>query len=178
MGRGLRAALLVVIGVGGCGAATFTVTKTQEELQARLAPRFPITREKYLVAVTLSDPKVLLRTEDNRVGLDLATEVRAPRALLTAPLAGRIAVMGVPYYDPQQKAFFLHDPRIERVDFPGFDLARYQKARLALEAAVGLALQSIPVYTLEGRTFKEATAKHLLKEVHVEAGKLHFTLGP
>ena len=175
MGRVLSVALALAIVAGGCGAATFTVTRTQEELQARLAPRFPVTRERFLVSVTLSDPRVLLRPEDNRVGLDLATSVQAP---LSAPLAGRVAVMGVPYYDPQQKAFFLREPRIERVDFPGFDLTRHQKTHLALEAAVGLVLQTTPVYTLEGRTFKEATAQHLLKEVHVEGGKLQFTLGP
>jgi hypothetical protein len=169
------AALILALTLGGCGAATFTVIKTQEELQAKLAPRFPVTKEKYLVAVTLSDPKVLLRSEDSRVGLDLATLVTAP---LATPLAGRVAVMGVPYYDPQQKAFFLRDARIERADFPGLDLERHRKTRAALDAAVGLALQTIPVYTLEGRTFKEATARHLLKEVHVADGKLHFTLGP
>jgi Protein of unknown function (DUF1439) len=86
--------------------------------------------------------------------------------------------MGIPHYDPQQKAFFLRDSRIERVDFPGWNLGGHQRTRAALDAAVGVALQNVPVYTLEGRTFKEATAKHFLKEVHVADGKLHFTLGP
>jgi len=165
---------LVAIFLGGCSATTFTVTRTQEELQAKLAPRFPITKEKFLVAVTLSDPKVLLRPEDARLGLDLATQVKTP---LGAPLAGRVAVMGVPHYEPDRKAFYLREPRIERVDFPGFDLQRHQKSRAALEAAVGLVLQVTPVYTLEGRNFKEATAKHFLKEVRVADGKVHFTLG-
>ena len=175
MGRGARVTLALTVALAACGAATFTVTRTQAELQAKLAPRFPVTREKYLVSVTLSDPKVLLRQADTHVGLDLATEVRSP---LTAPLAGRVAVMGVPYYDPERKSFYLREPRIERVDFPGFDLARHEKTRLALEAAVALVLQTTPVYTLEDRNFKEATAKHLLKEVRVADGKLQFTLGP
>jgi hypothetical protein len=169
------AVLAIAAALGGCSAPTFTVTRTQAELQAKLAPKFPVTREKFLVSVTLSDPKVLLRSEDTRVGLDLATEVRSP---LSAPLAGRVAVMGVPYYDPERKSFFLREPRLERADFPGFDLERHQKTKLALEAAVGVVAQSTPVYTLEGKTFKEATAKHLLKEVRVADGKLHFTLGP
>src|SRR4051794_30143505 len=126
MGQGARAALAVAITVGGCSAASFTVTKTQAELQAKLAPRFPITRERFLVQVTLSDPKVLLRPDDNRVGLALPPQLKPP---LPPPLAGRVAVMGVPYYDPERKSFFLREPRIERVDFPGFDLARHQKSR-------------------------------------------------
>jgi hypothetical protein len=85
--------------------------------------------------------------------------------------------MGVPHYDPERKSFYLYQPQLERLDFPGFDLQRHEKSRAALEAAVGVALQSIPVYTLEGRTWKEASAKHLLKDVRVTGGQVQFTLG-
>ena len=169
------AALIALVALAAaCSATNFTVIKTREELEAKLAPKFPVMREKFLVSVTLSDPKVLLRPEDTRVGLDLATVVKAP---LGSPLAGRVAVLGVPHYDPERKSFYLHEPRIERIDFPGFDLQRHEKSRAALEAAVGVALQSIPVYTLEGRTWKEASARHLLKDVRVTDGKVQFTLG-
>ena len=172
---GLVVALAVAIVLGPGCSPTLTITRTQAELQEKLARRFPVTKEKFLVRVTLSDPKVLLRTGDPRLGLDLAAQIKPP---LGAPLDGRVAVLGEPYYDPQQKAFFLHNPEIERVEFPGFDLAQHEKARTAVQTAVSVALASIPIYSLEGRDLKEATARHLLKEVHVQDGMLRFTLGP
>jgi hypothetical protein len=167
-------ALALVTAATGCASATFTVTKTRAELEEKLAPRFPVTKEKMLVAVTFSDPRVILTSGDPRVGLDLATSVAVP---LRSPVEGRIAVIGRPHYDPAEKAFFLRDARIARMDFRGVNLEEHVKTRAALDAALQLALASTPIYTLEGRTFKETTARHLLKEVHVADGKLHFTLG-
>jgi Protein of unknown function (DUF1439) len=160
--------------VGGCASASITITRTQADLQESVAKRFPVTTEKRLVTVTFRDPKVLLQDGDDRIGLDVETEIRFP---FGAPVTGRVASLGRLSYDPSAKAFYFREPIVERLEFPGIEGDRNAIARAALEAVAKPTLESIPVYTLEGRTLKETTAAYLLTEVFVREGKLHLKLG-
>src|SRR4051794_38196062 len=94
--------LLAAIVAPAC-STSFTITRTREQLQRSLAPSFPVTRSELLFSVTLSNPSVLLRPGDRRLGVQLDAEARAP---FGPPVRGRIAALGEPFYDREQKAFF------------------------------------------------------------------------
>jgi hypothetical protein len=167
-------ATLAATSAAAC-STTYTITCTRAELQDSVAHHFPVTREAFMVAVTLANPTVILRPGDNRIGVQLDAEVRSP---LGSPLHGRIAALGEPFYDREKKAFFIRKPAVERLDFQGFDSSRHATIRQAVAAVAERALDDIPVYRLEGRNATEKTAEWLLKEVHVGDEKLHLTLGP
>ena len=172
--RAIGAMVVATMLVGGCASTSITITRTQSDLQESVAKRFPVTTETHLVTVTFRDPKVLLQDGDDRIGLDVETEIQFP---FGAPITGRVASLGRLSYDPSAKAFYFREPSIERLEFPGIEGDRKAKARAALAAVAKLTLASIPVYTLAGRTLKETTAEYLLTEVFVREGKLHLTLG-
>jgi hypothetical protein len=151
---------------------TITVTLTRAQLQKEIAKRFPVTQEKFLITATLRKPEVILREGDERIGLGLEAELKLP---VLAPVKGRIAAVGDPVYDSREKAFFFRNPKIEKLGIPG--LEEHPEVKLAVEALAGPVLQGTPVYRLEGRTLQEVTAEYVLREVSVQDGKLHLTLG-
>jgi hypothetical protein len=169
----LAATLLALI-AGAC-SQTFIVTRTRAQLQDAIGKRFPVTKEITLVKVTLKNPTVLLRKGDRRIGIQLDAEVSAP---LVGTERGQIAAMGEPFYDPDQKAFFLRHPTVERLDVAHFAVARHEAAREALSAVAQAALENTPVYRLEGRDADERKAELFLKDVYVEDEKLNLRLGP
>jgi hypothetical protein len=166
------AALLLV---GACSAPTITIVRTQAELQQVVAKHFPLSISKPLGSVTLTDPVVILRDGDDRLGLDLNVTVKLP----VAPAhSGRVGAMARPFYDPAEKAFYLRDASLERLDVPGLTGDRLAVVSAAISTFAAPALGKVPVYRLEGRNLKEVTAEHFLKEVRVEGGRLRLTLGP
>jgi hypothetical protein len=159
---------------GGCAAPTITIARTQAELQQAVAQHFPITVSKSLVSVVLTDPLVVLRDGDDRLGLDLNVAVKLPVA---PAYSGRVAVLGRPFYDPAERAFYLRDASVERLDLPGVAGDRRAALSAAISAIGAPALAKVALYRLEGRNLKEVTAEHLLKDVRVEGGRLVLTLG-
>jgi hypothetical protein len=173
----LTAALpfLALVSVAACAAPTITIVRTQPEVQQAVAKHFPISVSKLLASVVLTDPVVILRDGDDRLGLDLNVAVKLPAV---PAYSGRVGVLARPFYDPAEKAFYLRDPSVERLDLPGLAGDRRAAVSAAISALAGPALAKVPVYRLEGRNFKEVTAEHFLKEVRVEGGRLRLTLGP
>jgi hypothetical protein len=161
--------------VAGCTAPTITIVRTQPELQQAVARHFPLTVSRPMASVVLTDPIVVLRDGDDRLGLDVNVSVKLP---VVPAYAGRVAVMARPFYDPAEKAFYLRDARIERLDLPGLTGERRAALSAAISALGAPALAKIPVYRLEGRNLEEVTARHFLKEVRIEGGRLRLTLGP
>jgi hypothetical protein len=166
--------LLLAVMVAPACSTSFTITRTRDQLQRSLAPRFPVTRSELMFSVTLSNPSVLLRAGDKRIGVQLDAEARAP---IGPSVRGRIAALGEPFYDREQKAFFIRNPVIERLDIAGLGSVP-SRLREAMASVAQHALGDIPVYRLEGRNRDESTAELLLKEVSVRDELLVFTMSP
>jgi hypothetical protein len=166
--------LLLAVALAPACSTSFTITCTRDQLQRSLAPSFPVTRSVLLFSVTLANPSVLLRPGDRRIGVELDAEVRAP---LGPPARGRIAALGEPWYDREQKAFFIRKPVLERLDIAGLGSVPAQ-VREALAIVAERTLGDTPVYRLEGRNRDESTAELLLKDVSVRDQQLVFTMSP
>jgi len=172
----LRLSVVALASLAACAAPTITIVRTQPELQQVVAKHFPITVSRPLLgSVALTDPVVVLRDGDDRLGLDVNVAVKLP---LVAAYSGRVAVLARPFYDPAEKAFYLRDASVQRLDVPGLAGDRRAVVGAAISALGAPALAKVPVYRLEGRNLKEVTAEHFLKEVRVEGGRLRLTLGP
>jgi hypothetical protein len=170
-------AALVATGVlACCGYATLMARGhldiSQAELQARIAPRFPIQNCKLVIAcLDLTNPLVALREGDDRIAFTADVTV----TLGTRERTGRIALSGRPRYVPEQGQLFLDDLRITTLELAGFpeEYAELVKARGA--AAARQALQSRPVYTLDAGTAKGAFARRAVRDVKVVNGKLRIS---
>lgn len=175
MTTAFRLCALIVIFFGACAAPTITIVRTQPELQQALAKHFPITVSRSLASLVLADPLVVLRDGDDRLGLDVKVTVKLP---VVPAYAGRVTVLGRPFYDPVERAFYLRDASVDRLELPGLPEERRAALGAAISSLGGPALAKVPLYRLEGRNLKEVTAEHFLRDVRVEGGQLRLTLGP
>lgn len=165
------AIVLLSCGVAGYMAAGHLDIE-QAQLQARIAPRFPLRQCKaVIVCLELSHPLVVLRDGEDRLGL--TTDVKV--LLGTRERTGRLELSGRPRYIPQEGQLFLDDLEIRTLELEGLapEYAEFVKARGALAARQ--ALESHPVYTLDTATAKGAIARQAVRDVKVVGGKLRIS---
>lgn len=167
----LLLALLASI-VLGCNSREVVVSLSRDEIQKRVAPLFPITKNWLILSIALSDPDIFLSEGAHQVGLNTRVELNIP---LLQPISGYLAVAAVPRYDTESKSFYLDQATVERLDLPGLRPELQDKARSAIESIARQELARHPVYQLTGRNLKEISAAYTLREVQVQSGKLRAT---
>lgn len=158
----------------GCSKGTLTVTLDQAEIQQRVSAVFPIQREAFLARVTLQNPVVVLREGSDRIGLDLEVRLALP---LLPEHSGKVAASGKLAYRPTEKAFYLEQPAIDRLEIPGVSATQTEELRRPAEAVIALVLPTLPVYQLAQRDAKEVAAEHVLKSVAVKNGRVEAEIG-
>ena len=156
----------------GCKSDDMVVTLTRDEIQARVAPRFPITKNWLILNVALSEPEIFLSEGANQIGINTLVELNIP---FLKPISGYLAVAATPRYDAESKSFYLDQATVERLDLPELTPELQAKAREAIESIARQELAKRPIYELKGRNLKEITAAYTLQEVQVHGGKLRAT---
>lgn len=172
----IAATLLAALALSSCGylgsIASGHLDIEQAELQARIAPRFPVRNCKIVIAcLDISNPVVVLKEGEDRIGLD--ADVRL--LLGTRERTGRIGLSGRPRYVQNDGQLFLDDLQITTLELAGFpaEYAELVKANGAVLARQ--AMQSHPVYTVDTNTAKGAFAKQAVRDVKVVNGKLRVS---
>jgi hypothetical protein len=167
----LAAAVLAAALLEGC-ASFAHVDIDQAELQSRIAARFPTHHCKLLIAcVDLSDPVVLLQEGDDHIRFTTAVKV----VLGTQERTGRIGLSGRPRYVPDAGQLFLDDVQITTLELSGVPEAYVELVRARGADAARQALQSRPVYTLDGHSAKGALARRAVRDVKVVNGRLRIS---
>ena len=162
-------ALAILATIVGCNSNEVVMNMTREDIQARVAPRFPITKNWLIVNIVLRDPEIFLPEGANQIGINMGVDVNVP---LLKPISGQLKATAMPRYDAESKSFFLDQATVERLDLPGLMPELQDKARSAVESMARQELGKHPIYELKGRNLKETTAAYTLKEVQVRDGKL------
>jgi len=168
----LTLALAILITFAGCNSGEMEVTMTRDELQARVAPKFPITKNWLVVNVVLREPEIFLPEGKNQIGINTLVEVNIP---FLKPISGHLGVTAVPRYDAESKSLYLDQATVERLDLPELMPEMQGKARSAIESIARQELAKHPIYELKGRNLKEISAAYALREVQVRDGKLRAT---
>lgn len=164
--------LIILITLVGCNPNETVVTLTRDEIQTRVAPRFPITKNWLVLSVVLSEPEIFLSEGANQIGINMRVELSIP---LLKPISGYLGVAAMPRYDAESKSFYLDQATVERMDLPELTPELQAKARSAIETIARQELAKRPLYELKGRNLKEITAAYTLQEVQVKGGKLRAT---
>ena len=168
----LLLALVILIALVGCNANETVVTLTRDEIQARVAPRFPITKNWLVLSVVLSESEIFLSEGANQIGINTRVELNIP---FLKPICGYLGVAATPRYDTESKSLYLDQATVERLDLPELTPELQAKAREAIENIARQELAKRPIYELKGRNLKEITAAYALREVRVRDGKLQAT---
>ncbi len=110
-------------------------------LQGELNQRFPVNnRYLEIFDITLSQPKLVLQPEQNRVQFEFDVAIAPP--LTSKRIAASLALSGSLRVDNQRHALMLADPRVERMQVDGVD------------AVVGRQFNKLGSFVVE-RIFKE-----------------------
>jgi hypothetical protein len=151
---------------------------SEEELQDSLAQSMPFTRTYVLVIdVTLTEPRLDLIDGSDRVAAGIDVGVSLPGLAAPITVDGSIDVTTGLRYEPGSGEFYLEDPDLRGFSLQGVPAAYDGPVRDALLRAVSEYFRGRPVYRLDGRDLRHATARLLLKDVTVSDRELIVTLG-
>ena len=146
---------------------------TREDLQAKLTKKFPRKEKHPLMAVTFSNPEILLEPGAEAMSMRLDIKM-APR--MGKQRKGRVVAQGGIEYRPQQGEFIIVNPRVLAIEFDHLK-GKYQKSvQSAADRLVEQYLSEVAVYRLDQKDFKQKMAKLVLKSVDIKDGKLVVVL--
>jgi len=167
--------LCALVGLAAC-RETFRrkVSFAADELQARIAPQFPLARQSKLAKVVLRNPQVMLAANSRRIGLRTDVEVFP---LLGKSFTGVMSFDADVDYKADKGEFYLINSRIGKLDFEEVPDAYQQLAQGMANQILARHLGELAVYRLDADDFEESLAKLVLKEVAIEGGRLVLHLG-
>ena len=160
--------------LGSCRRRGLTITLGQAEIQQRLEAAFPVEQEQFAVRVVVDQPQVILREGSDRIGLDVRVRVRIP---LLREYTGRVGTTGKLVYRREDKAFYLFESRVERLEIDGLPPEQTELVKKPVEAVAARALEAHPIYRLQGRNAQETLVEYVLLDVQVRDGKVIAELG-
>lgn len=156
----------------------YDIAVTQDQIDSALTKNFPVTKNYFMIfGITYSNPQVTLLDKDDRiqVGLDATLNIRINGE--SKELGGGVTVSSGIRYEPTTWEFFLDDAEIERFEIQGVPEEWLDRITTFASTAAKDFVETKPVYRLEAKDVKTATAKLLLKGFEVRDQVVYVTLG-
>lgn len=157
-------------------ALSYTLEITEKELQEKVSALMPMSSKELFITVTISDPKIELFKETDKIGILLHVEVRALSGIYGT---GRGQVVGTISYNPEETAFYFQDVTVERFELdhiPGEAAPSLKMIAQIVGIAANQAMLLHPVYILTDDDMKQKMLRSRLESVKVEDGKLLVTM--
>ena len=171
-----RLMLLILISVSSTVMAfSYTLEITEQELQNKLSSFMPLERKLLVFSIILSDPKITLIQQTNKIGLFTNLSAVAPDG---SKSTGRVNITGTLSYNPEQGAFYFKNPVIENLELDKLPEQYSTDIKQLTQLAVSHALSTHPVYKLKDDDLRQKYIKSTLESVTVDQGKLLVTLKP
>lgn len=153
-------------------AAAYTISLTAAEIEAVVAPRFPLVQEMTMGSVTFAHPKVVLTPGSDRLGLGVDVTADLPGGMQAK---ARALVDGDLAYDPARREFHLREPRVKSLTAEGLPDAF---APMVADAVTQMARERMPIIVLYRLPDDPALAPlRLLKSAEVHNGRVNVELG-
>lgn len=154
-------------------AYSYTLEISEQELQNKISSMMPMERKLLVVSIIISDPKVTLIKDSNKIGIFTNLAVIAPDG---AKSTGRVSFTGTLNYDPNQGAFYFHNPVIEKLEIDKLSDQYSADIKQITQLAVSSAMAAYPVYKLQNDVLRQKYVKSVLESIAVNDGKLLITL--
>lgn len=154
-------------------APNLAIELTEQDLQTRLAERFPIQNcGLIIVCLNVTAPQLKLNEGSDRIALsaDLSASLGQRR------YPGTLAFSGMIRYVARDGDFFLDDIVIERFDLAGVPIHYTEILRNRGPGVLRGVLSTRPIYTLKGNTMQERIARLAVRDVRVINGKLRISM--
>lgn len=177
--RRLLIGLIALAVLSGCAvflaqrhAGNLSIELTEQELQTRLAARFPIQNcALIIVCIDITSPQLKLVEGSDRIAL--AAELSATVGQRRYP--GVLAFSGKVRYLAQDGNFFLDDIEIDRLDLTGVPTQYTEILRSRGPSVLRGVLASKPIYTLKADTTQQQLIRLAVRDVRVVNGKLRVS---
>jgi len=144
---------------------------TGQDLQARVAARFPIQNcALILVCLDITAPQLKLAEGSDRISLSADLSATLGQRHYT----GALAFSGKVRYVAPEGAFYFDDIEIHRLDLTGVPAHYTDLLRARGPAVLRTVLASRPLYTLREDNARERFARMAVQDVRVVNGKLRI----
>jgi hypothetical protein len=154
-------------------APGLAIELTEQDLQTRLATRFPIQNCGLIIlCLDVAAPQLKLTDGSDRIALsaDLSATLGQRRYPGTLAFSGKIR------YVAGDGNFFIDDIVIDRFDLAGVPIHYLEILRNRGPVVLRGALSTRPIYTLRGDTVQERLARMAVRDVRVVNGKLRISM--
>lgn len=146
-------------------------------LQEAVAGRFPFNnRYLDLLDIRVTNPKVALQPETNRIVTSMDTTIAPP--FLKNAWKGNLAVSGNLKFDPSRNALVLGDPRVEQFVVDGLDTPYASQIAKVGNLLVEQLLQDATLYTFKPEDLRYGGANFILSKITTKPNSLVVTFEP
>jgi hypothetical protein len=125
----------------------------------------PLTKKKFFITVTLSNPRVELIEGKDRVRIFSEIEVQAPKGIGGN---GEAQITGSLSYDSDHGAFHFHNTEIESLKIDQLPDQHIPKVKKAVEIIASKFLAARPVYRFKDENLKHKLAKSVLESISIK----------
>ncbi|MDH5444738.1 MAG: DUF1439 domain-containing protein [Gammaproteobacteria bacterium] len=168
---------LLICGLALCStkqATAWTISLTEDQLQARINKRIPIEKQKLIFTVRVSSLDVVLKEGSDRIGFIAGLEILTPRHSSGKGIA---ELDGQLEYNKKNGQFYLLQPVVRKVSFKNVPDKYHSLLKKVLQKMLQRRLANTPVYQLDQSRTPHKIAKSLLKSVKVIDLKLVLEMG-
>lgn len=174
---------LTLVACKGKTDLTTTLVIKKEQLQSKIATKFPMTQENPPVKIHIINPKLELSDGSDRLGLNVDLKVDTPtkkvgrREVGGMTLTGEALVTGTLNYDKNEGVIYFENGTLDKLKMDQLPAKMQAQVNAMATEKVRLQLAKLPVFTLDEANLEEKAAKALLQSVTVSGGALHVVVG-
>jgi hypothetical protein len=168
------AALLLPLMMTACGGFSFEVKIPRSLVEQQVERKFPTVRNKGLLSLKLSDPKLDFQGARNRLGVEATAELRILGML---PIPGSIVCDGTLEYRPETGSFVFTDIQVKKFNIRDVPSSYADDIGGLVGTAALSALGGLEIYKLDANATEEKFAKLVLKSIRVTDDGIVAKLG-
>ncbi len=166
--------LSVAVALAACGGISFEIKIPKSLIVSQLDSRFPFTKNKGLMTVTVSDPVLNFNGSSNRLEVKANTVVRI---LGLIPIKGNVLTDGTLEYRPATATFHFKEVKIKEFNIKGIPESQLDQVTGLLGTVMLAVLGDIEVYKLNPTDTKENIGRLGLKGIRMVDDGVMVRLG-
>ena len=167
--------LLVVLLLQTAFTCAYEMRVTQEQLQQELNKRMPLTKQRGMFVLTMSDPTLTLLSDTQRAQIRAFTQVQTSIGLQSQ---GMVTVSGKVRYNKDNYSFYIDDPEVTELALNGVPPSFQPQLIKIAQDAITPAVKDQPVYTLSDEDMTQSMARMMLQSINIEGQEVVIELSP